>query len=141
MTTALRFCGPQVGNLHYLKHFGISGRHSSRELNSAQEEARRAQADVDENERWASRALPAEVHNSRAGVERSREWRDQINGQIQSIQVEIENQQHDFATATERARMHTYLAREASAELTWLKFLAQRLTDPTAVAGSIDINW
>jgi hypothetical protein len=85
VTTALRFCGPQVGNLHYLKHFGISGRHSSRELNSAQEEARRAQADVDENERWASRALPAEVHNSRAGVERSREWRYQIDGQIRSI--------------------------------------------------------
>jgi hypothetical protein len=114
---------------------------AARELNSTKEEARRAQADVDENERWASRALPAEVYNSRAGVQRSREWRDQINGQIQSIQVEIENQQHDFVTATERARMHTYLAREALAELTWLKFLAQRLADPTAVADSIDIDW
>jgi hypothetical protein len=58
---------------------------ASRELNAAQRQARRAQADVDENERWASRAFPAEVHNSRAGVQRSREWRNQISGQIRSI--------------------------------------------------------
>jgi hypothetical protein len=57
------------------------------------------------------------------------------------MQVNIEKLKQDLATATERARMHAYLASESSAELTWLRHLEQRLTDRTAVTAAISIDW
>ena len=49
-----------------------------------------------------------------------------------------EKLKNDLVTARERARMHSYLAREASAELTWIKFLEQRLTDQPSLATAIN---
>jgi hypothetical protein len=80
---------------------------SSEALKGAQEQARQARATIAENERWISRALPAEVSTSRAAIQKSREWLRQADGQIQFIQDSIEKQKHDLATATERARMHS----------------------------------
>ena len=62
------------------------------------------------------------------------------SGQIQLIQDNIDKQRRDFATATERARMHSYLAHEASAELTWLEVLEERLANTTALAAAVDID-
>lgn len=114
---------------------------ASLELNAAQGEARRAQTAVVENERWLSRASAGEVNAARTGVQRSGEWHRQLEGDVLSIQANIKKQNQDLATATERAKMHVYLSSEASEELTWLKFLAQRLTDPRAVAAAISIDW
>jgi predicted RNase H-like nuclease (RuvC/YqgF family) len=108
---------------------------------AAQAEAIRAQAAIVENERWATHALPAEVSASRAGLQKSREWRRQVDGQIRSIQDSMEKLKHDLVTARERARMHSYLAREASAELTWVKVLEQRLTDQPSLATAINSEW
>jgi hypothetical protein len=52
--------------------------------------------------------------------------------------VSMEKLKHDLVTARERARMHSYLAREASAELTWIKFLHERLTDQASFATAIN---
>jgi hypothetical protein len=106
-------------------------------MGAAQAEARKAQANIAENERWASRALPAEVSASRAGLQKSHAWRGQVDVQIRSIQDNIEKLKHDLVTATERSRMHSYLAHEASTELTWVKVLEQRLTDQTSLGTAI----
>jgi hypothetical protein len=50
----------------------------------------------------------------------------------------MEKLKNDLVTARERARMHSYLAREASAELTWIKFLERRLTDQPSLATAIN---
>jgi hypothetical protein len=62
------------------------------------------------------------------------------NGQIQLIQDNLDKQKRDLATATERARMHSYLAHEASAELTWLEVLKERLADTTALTAAVNID-
>jgi uncharacterized protein YlxW (UPF0749 family) len=64
----------------------------------------------------------------------------QADGQIQLRQDNIDKQKRDLATATERARMHSYLAHEASAELTWLEELEKRLADTAAIAAAVDID-
>jgi chromosome segregation ATPase len=114
---------------------------ASEAMKAAQEQARQARAAIAENERWISRALPSEVSTSRAGIQKSREWLRQADGRIRFIQDNIEKQKHDLATATERDRMHSYLAYEASAELTWLEVLEARLRDTTALAAAVSIDW
>jgi uncharacterized protein YlxW (UPF0749 family) len=62
------------------------------------------------------------------------------DGQFQLMQDNIDKQKRDLATATERARMHSYLAHEASAELTWLEVLEERLADTAALVAAVDID-
>jgi hypothetical protein len=56
---------------------------------------------------------------------------------LTSAQQDIEKQQRDLLTATNRSRMHACLERETTAELMWLKNLGQQLADPSAIERAI----
>ena len=97
------------------------------------------EAEAKENREWAIRCQNELSKSSEAMKAAQKEARHD-NGQIQLIQDNIDKQKRDLVTATERARMHSYLAHEASAELTWLEVLEERLADTTALAAAVDID-
>jgi hypothetical protein len=96
-------------------------------LNSDRKQQQRAQSDIIENELWVSRADPNDRAAAQAALKKSRDWLLEIQSQIRSAQEEILKEQRDLATAEERIRMHSYLAGEAVAELSWLEALRARL--------------
>jgi hypothetical protein len=97
------------------------------------------EAEAKENREWAIRCQN-ELSKSSAAMKAAQEQARQADGQIQLRQDNIDKQKRDLATATERARMHSYLAHEASAELTWLEELEKRLADTAAIAAAVDID-
>jgi len=97
------------------------------------------EAEAKENREWAIRCQN-ELSKSTEAMKAAQKEAQRDNGQIQLIQDNIDKQKRDLATAKERARMHSYLAHEASAELTWLEALEERLADTTALAAAVDID-
>lgn len=106
-------------------------------LKSEQLEIHHAEAAIAENEKWVSRATRAEFGAAQLGLQNARNWRRTVEQRLSSAQQEIERQQRDLLTATDRTRMHAYLERESAADLMWLKNLKQRLTDPSAIESAI----
>jgi hypothetical protein len=106
-------------------------------LRSEQLEVHQVEAAIDENERWVSRATQAEFAAAQIGLQNSRNWRRAVEQRILSAQQEIDKQQRDLLTATDRSRMHAYLERESAAELMWLNSLKQHLADPSAIDKAI----
>jgi len=97
------------------------------------------EAEAKENREWAIRCQN-ELSKSTEAMKAAQKEARRDNGQIQLIQDNIDKQKRDLATATERARMHSYLAHQASAELTWLEALEVRLADTKALASAVDID-
>jgi len=97
------------------------------------------EAEAKENREWAIRCQN-ELSKSSEAMKAERKEARHDNEQIQLIQDNIDKQKRDLVTATERARMHSYLAHEASAELTWLEVLEERLADSKALASAVDID-
>jgi len=113
---------------------------ASQAMKAEQKQSHQAQASVAENERWAAHSSRADL-NALRSVQRSRKWRRDVDVRMRAIQDEIAKQDHDFLTATERVRMHSYLAREAVTELNWLRALKQQLTDATALGQAIAVDF
>jgi hypothetical protein len=97
------------------------------------------EAEAKENSEWAIRCQN-ELSKSSEAMKVAQKQARQDDAQFQLIQDNIDKQKRDLTTATERARMHSYLAHEASAELTWLEVLEKRLADTTALSAAINID-
>lgn len=97
------------------------------------------EAEAKENREWAIRCQN-ELSKSSEAMKAAQNQARQDEGQIKLIQDNIAKQKRDLVMAKERARMHSYLAQEASAELTWLEVLEERLADTTALAAAVDID-
>lgn len=97
------------------------------------------EAEAKENRDWAIRCQNELSKSSEAMMAAQKQAR-RDDGQIKLIQDNIDKQKRDLVTAKERARMHSYLAQEASAELKWLEVLEKRLADRTALAAAVDID-
>jgi hypothetical protein len=98
-------------------------------LKTQGEQEQEAQSDIEQNEAWASRATPGDLDAAQAALGKSQDWLQEIQSQIRSAEEEIPKQQQDVATAEERIRMHSYLAREAATELSWLEIFRARLAN------------
>jgi hypothetical protein len=96
-------------------------------------------AEAKENREWAIRCQN-ELFKASAAMKVAQKQARRADGQFQLMQDNIDKQKRDLATATERARMHSYLAHEASAELTWLEVLEERLADTAALVAAVDID-
>lgn len=97
------------------------------------------EAEATENREWAIRCQK-ELLKSRVAMNVALKQIHQDDGQIKLIQDNIDKQKHDLVTAQERARMHSYLAREASDKLAWLKALEDRLADTRALAAAVNVD-
>jgi hypothetical protein len=106
-------------------------------LKSEELEVRRAEAGIAENEHWVSRADSGALAAARIGLRNAQNWRRTAQQRQLSAQQDIEKQQRDLRTATDRDRMHAYLERATTAELAWLRNLQWQLADPSAIERAI----